>query len=222
MNRLEFMNKLESLLYDVTPEERAEALQYYNDYLNDAGVENEQEVLESLGSPEKVANNIKEGQSESGRAAEYTEGGYRNPYTNEPKNELVDRKEKKSMSSGMLVVIILICVLASPFIVTIATGLFGAGFGVLAGILGALLAVCFSGIILFGIAVFFIGLGAGELFSIPLAGMCLIGVGILILGISIFLIWLTVWFCGKAIPAVIRAIVNLFSSLFHKKGGAQV
>lgn len=41
MNRLEFMQQLEALLSDISQGEREEALQYYNDYLNDAGVENE-------------------------------------------------------------------------------------------------------------------------------------------------------------------------------------
>ena len=59
MNRLEFMKELEALLSDISQSEREEALQYYNDYLNDAGVENEQEVLDAMGSPEQLAKVIK-------------------------------------------------------------------------------------------------------------------------------------------------------------------
>ena len=59
MNRVEFMRQLESLLKDISSTEREEALQYYNDYFNDAGPENEQDVVQSLGSPAKVAENIK-------------------------------------------------------------------------------------------------------------------------------------------------------------------
>ena len=58
MNRTEFLSQLENLLRNISPEERAEALQYYNDYFDDAGAENEQEVLEALGDPKKVAENI--------------------------------------------------------------------------------------------------------------------------------------------------------------------
>ena len=36
MNRLEFMQRLEALLSDISQSEREEAIQYYNDYLNDA------------------------------------------------------------------------------------------------------------------------------------------------------------------------------------------
>ena len=41
MTRVEFMNELRALLWDLSVEEREEALQYYNDYFDDAGAENE-------------------------------------------------------------------------------------------------------------------------------------------------------------------------------------
>lgn len=37
MNRTEFMRQLESLLQNISATEREEALQYYNEYFNDAG-----------------------------------------------------------------------------------------------------------------------------------------------------------------------------------------
>ena len=59
MNRDGFMSQLESYLADISAAERGEALQYYNDYFEDAGPENEQSVIQSLGSPRKIAENIK-------------------------------------------------------------------------------------------------------------------------------------------------------------------
>lgn len=59
MNRVDFMNQLESLLQSISLTEREEAIQYYNDYFDDAGEENEQEVIEALGNPARVAENIK-------------------------------------------------------------------------------------------------------------------------------------------------------------------
>ena len=46
MNRTEYMRQLESLLQNISATEREEALQYYNEYFNDAGPENEQNVIE--------------------------------------------------------------------------------------------------------------------------------------------------------------------------------
>ncbi len=68
MNRIDFMNQLESLLQNIAPGEREEALQYYNCYFDDAGEENEQDVLEALGTPAKVAENIKRDLLENGGA----------------------------------------------------------------------------------------------------------------------------------------------------------
>lgn len=59
MNRTDFMTQLERLLQNISPAEREEAIQYYNDYFDDAGAENEQEVIEALGNPARVAENIK-------------------------------------------------------------------------------------------------------------------------------------------------------------------
>ncbi len=76
MSRWEFMRKLEELLSDISPNEREEALQYYNDYFNDAGRENEQEVIDALGSPEQVAQIVKDGLLENDGQGEFTENGY--------------------------------------------------------------------------------------------------------------------------------------------------
>lgn len=60
MNRTEFMNQLEILLQNISFAEKEEALQYYNDYFDDAGAENEQSVIEALGNPARVAENIRQ------------------------------------------------------------------------------------------------------------------------------------------------------------------
>jgi uncharacterized membrane protein len=58
MNRVEFMRQLEELLHDIPRYEREEAIQYYNDYFDDAGVESEPNVIEALGNPARVARTI--------------------------------------------------------------------------------------------------------------------------------------------------------------------
>ena len=45
MNRIEFMTELERLLKEIPEEERREAIQYYEDYFADAGLENERTSL---------------------------------------------------------------------------------------------------------------------------------------------------------------------------------
>ncbi len=66
MNRADFMDQLERLLQGIDPTEREGAIQYYNDYFDDAGKENEQEVIEALGNPARVAENIRRDLLDSG------------------------------------------------------------------------------------------------------------------------------------------------------------
>lgn len=77
MNRIEYMRRLAALLQDVPVEERVAAMQYYNDYFDDAGEENEAQVIEELGSPEKVAAEMKAGLGrQAGGTGEFRETGY--------------------------------------------------------------------------------------------------------------------------------------------------
>lgn len=59
MRRTEFLEELGRLLADLPEEERKAAILYYDDYLQDAGQENEQDVIRELGGPEKVTATIR-------------------------------------------------------------------------------------------------------------------------------------------------------------------
>ncbi len=272
MNRLDFMKELERLLADISESEREEALQYYNDYLNDAGVENEEEVIASLGSPQKVAATIKAGLSGS-EEGEFTENGYRD-YEEEKKNTVALREEpkkrqesageqwngsaysgqyesrdsssneqqsakeheqqhtgqaagrpaaKKKRTSGMLILLIILGIFFSP----VLFGLGIAALGVIGGLLITIIAVLFSLLISAGVValallitgIILLGVAIAKLFVSPLGGITLLAAGMICAGIGLLFLALTVWVVGKLIPAVIRFIVDIFSGLFHKKGG---
>ena len=59
MNRAEFMKILRSELHKLPEDERNVALEFYEEYFDEAGPENEQQVIESLGNPKKIAAQIK-------------------------------------------------------------------------------------------------------------------------------------------------------------------
>lgn len=116
MNRVEFMRQLESLLQSISRTEREEALQYYNDYFDDAGVENEQEVIEALGNPARVAETIRRDLAVNGMSAggndrpdNRYEHGYREEdrQGNSVRNPMVQyrsggREETKASSQGTM------------------------------------------------------------------------------------------------------------------------
>nr|WP_315020290.1 DUF1700 domain-containing protein [uncultured Aminipila sp.] len=59
MNRQEFIKKLESELSKLPKNEIKDAIDYYNEYLDDAGLENEEIALKELGNPSRIATQIK-------------------------------------------------------------------------------------------------------------------------------------------------------------------
>ena len=62
MTRQEFMTALRDKLILLSPEEREDAVQFYEEYFDEAGTENEQAVLAELGSPEALAEKILSGE----------------------------------------------------------------------------------------------------------------------------------------------------------------
>lgn len=58
MTRKEYMEELHRKLSRLPVEEYESAMRYYNEYFDDAGEENEQQAIESLGTPNQVASQL--------------------------------------------------------------------------------------------------------------------------------------------------------------------
>ena len=126
MDRAQFMRELENLLADIQETERREALEFYDNYFDDAGPENEASVIQELGSPQKVAAIIKadlKGSTERYEYGEYTEHGYEDPRMKEvgqmPEKYGADRKRNSFFRKGnqaVLILAVIALVFISPFI----------------------------------------------------------------------------------------------------------
>lgn len=267
MNKIEFMRQLERLLQNISEQERQEALHYYADYFDDAGPENEQAVIEALGNPARVAENIRRDLYGAGygdgdvtrkpvTGRELTEygtnveeerrqedsmqntlaqgarqeepvyaGALAGSWQNKPQpyptwensgrdSSGQDGKKGKSLSTGMIVLIVLLCIFGSPLI----AGALGGVVGIL-GCLISLIAAWFVVILAFGIAALacvVIGIvisivGVAGMGIHPLAGLGLIGGGFITVGIGLLFMILTVLMAGVATPAIFRGISHLFS-----------
>lgn len=99
MDRAEFMRRLSDLLQEVPPAEREEALQYYNDYFDDAGEGNEAEIIASLGTPEELAKSIMAGLADGGNAGEFTESGFRG-YEQKNKYQVMSTGQAQDQEQG--------------------------------------------------------------------------------------------------------------------------
>jgi len=58
MNKTEFLDQLKRKLKNLPADEAAAALSYYEEYLSDAGPENEAATIAALGTPAEVATTI--------------------------------------------------------------------------------------------------------------------------------------------------------------------
>lgn len=91
MNRGEFIRELEYLLQDIPEEEKSDAIAYYQDYLEEAGDEHEEDALREFGSPERVAAIIRadlRGNLEEG--GEFTESGYQDERFRDPRYQVAE------------------------------------------------------------------------------------------------------------------------------------
>lgn len=227
MTREEFLRRLNELLSDVTDEERAEAIRFYEEYLDDAGPEQEAQVLAELGSPEKVAAIIRANvpgsrvqpepqaaQAQSGPAAPGAGAAaaiplppYARPGAAQP------APPRKGMSDRTILLIILAVVLFPLWI-----GLAGTIFGILMGLVGAALGLFFGGVatVVSIVAVLTANTPAAFAAGWP-TGLFMVGLCLLGLALGIALITAAVWLVAWLLPACWRLILRAWRALTGKK-----
>ena len=76
MKKEVFLERLEALLQDIPEEEKRDAIDYYRDYLEEAGPEKEEEVLAEFQSPEHIAEVIRMELQSEWSGGEFTDRGY--------------------------------------------------------------------------------------------------------------------------------------------------
>ena len=222
MSKNEFLNQLSQLLADISPEEREEALTYYREYIDDAGLENEDAVIGELGSPAEVAAEIKAGlfnkgtqranalQPRTSETSSYSDG------TGQFHQQAQSQQANQDTDTVILVVALIALVLLSPVWIPAVVSVFAALFGLLVGSLVGGIACIIAG---FALTI----VGIIKLIALsPLVGFSLIGAGFLVLAIGILFLLFGIWLCATAIPWCINGISHLFQRLVHHKKEAHV
>ena len=196
MNKEQFLDELEKLLQDIDSIERDEALNYYRDYFEDAGSEHEQEVIDELGTPEKVAQTIKEGLD-----------------INEQENEeVIHHYNERNTRILRGIIVVLLVLLILPTIGGVG-GLVVAAFGlflsiVCIGIFGTFGLLCaLVALVVVAIKMFMDGLIAG--------GLICLGVGLLLFSLSYLTSLMTVSIF-KYLPKAFRALIDLGKDIYNK------
>lgn len=228
MNRIEFMTELAALLQDVPVEERKEAMQYYNDYFDDAG-EEEKDVVKELGSPAKVAENIKK---DLGIQTEIPSGEAQNAGANHTGAQSAGGQDNGTQNVGAqnagaqnagaqeqsnhiwkIVLIVLVVIFGIPLLL----GIGGGALGLLAGIIATVFSVILTAVLVVITGVLAIVAGVTFLITEPAVGLALIGGGLIAGVCGVIASVLLVKLCMIAFPAAGRWIAKMWNKVKNRK-----
>ena len=202
MNKEEFLKRLDELLQDIDAVEREEALNYYQDYFEDAGSIHEQEIISELESPEKVAQMIKEGLAVEDH----------HKVNDENKESYYNEKNTRILKGIIAVLIILLILPTVGGIGGLIVGAIGLFIGIVCvgifGTFGLLCAVVALGVVAFRL--FVDGLIAG--------GLICLGIGLLLVSLSYLTSLMTVSLF-KYLPQAFRAMIDLGKNIYNKVVG---
>ena len=232
MNRVEYMRELEALLYDIPAEEREDAINYYNDYFDAGGEDNEESTIASLGTPEELARTIKLASSDSAVIdGEFTETGYYDGF-GANKQELDkygkvaesttgenEKSHKNKMSGGTIALLIILGIFSFPILFPIAIAVIAVLFSIGVAMVAVMLAfvIAFVAIGFAGLCFGVIGLAAGiaGIFTEPLGAMTLIGASLIALSFGLLLVLGCIWLVKAIVPPVIRAAIDVLAKPYH-------
>ena len=236
MNKEEFMTRLKELLADLPDDEnKQDALNYYQDYLEEAG-ENTAAVLKEFGSPERIASMIRCNlNGELNEGGDFTDHGIEDTRFKEPGYDVAKRldlpevMEEETAKQGngrkrrgfvwwQILLIVLAVILFGP---AIAGGV-GILLAILVGIIGALVVILLGigagTIFLFFLSAVMLIQGIYYLYLADLYGLWWLGWGFLGMSGTILLVLASILFYGKLVPMVFVKLVNRLNRLLHRKG----
>ena len=200
MNRYEFLSILKESLNNFPYEEREAALAYYNEFFDDAGVENEQAVIASLGDPKELAKTILK---ESGVNSEQNFENQNPVFTPPPTNK---QTVNKSDNANAILIALLLIITSPVWFSTI--------FGLLIAFIATIFGLTIAFFVVSAVCLIF---GIAQLFVSPATGILLIGIGMIALGLSILIVFPLLKWLFKVMCSAFKGIGNFFSNLFHRK-----
>lgn len=250
MTKYEFLGDLSRLLADLPEEERKQALHYYEDYFADAGEDNEQDVLKELGSPEEIADQIKNdgaedisyGDSASSHAADAPQlyqssehtpddhtqnasGNYNN--TNGEQTSYQQAGQKKSgffarMDQSNTLIMIIVLIVTSPIWGSVLISIAGILLGIVSAIVGIFAAMIFGGAgsAIGGVATIIGGI-IGIIAGKTAGGILTIGVGCLLFALGSAFCYLGIFLAIRLFPLLWKQLQRFWDWITGKLTGKE-
>lgn len=196
MNRQSFMRELAGKLSRLPGEERLAAMQYYEEYFDEAGPEREAEVIEQLGSPSDIAKQL---------LAEFVV-------------KEAEVKPMKPKQSFQTVWIIIAALFAGPIALPLAIAVAALVFAAFVTVGALIFAGVVTAVALAGSAILVAVIGIRMLFIHPATGIVMLGGCLTLVGVGLLVGLLMYIALGKGLPMLATGLIGLFNKV---KGGAR-
>ena len=210
MNKEQFMNQLESLLKDIPQDERADALQYYENYFEESG-KAEEEVIQALGSPGIVAQKIRENITSCSGTYKVEIEDKKN--TQQKNNSGIGQEGKWLKIIGIIFLAIFVAPIVIPILASVVIVIVSILFSVVVTLISLILSSYFVGVIS-------IILGILRLFMLPSVGIFFLGIGLI--GISVGILCtilfkkLIFYLSKKVVPNLYQGVKKKVITLYQK------
>ncbi|WP_367926318.1 DUF1700 domain-containing protein [uncultured Ruthenibacterium sp.] len=232
MNRAQFLAQLEAELAGLSPVEREEAIKFYVEYLDEAGPDREAQVLEELGSPQKVAAIIRANLGLSDEECEVEnkqsvgpelildgpEWGQKSYEAHQGANPSYAASSSASSASrknnNNRLLLVLLLVFTSPLWIGVLTGLFGAVMGLAGGILGILIGGVSA--VIGGVVALVISFAV--LFTNPADGMVCIALSMASIALGVLVTSGCIWGIRRFVPWAVNLVRRLIRAVAGKVG----
>ena len=235
MTRKEYMEQLKKYLKRLPKEDYDNAIEYFSEYFDEAGPENEQQVMEELGQPKEAArelllNLLQESVGDSKDITEektaalpaagsyYGESSHAHSRTDSGNLSTTGYSTSvgKKRSPGKIILLAFLVICASP----VSIALLFAGLAVLAAVVIVIAAVIFSmavtGVSAIAGGIVLTGFGV-TLIARSLAAACMmVGSGFLMAGAGILVGVLTIYICKWCAMGIGRLVNRLARKKVHK------
>lgn len=207
MTRDDFFARLRRGLEKLSPEEIENVLRYYTEYFDEAGPENEEQILRELGDPMVIAQQIVAESMVRDIVAEPQ------PVRQETSQE--PRPPKRGLSAVWTVVL---AIFAAPIALPVAIAIAAVAFSLVlvAAVVILAFVIAAVGLIVSGVAAFL--LGCVALFTNFLTGVFAVGAGFAVGGLGILLL-LPVLHLGRSLFTAIARFIG--RKVFVRNGEGQ-
>ena len=128
-----------------------------------------------------------------------------------------EENKKSNQSTGVVILIVILCILASPIALSAGSGILGTLVGIIVAWFSLIFAFGVVAVTFFITMLALIGVGIMCMVQSPLVGILVLGIALLFGGFGILFMMLTVAMAGIATPAICKGIAKLFRKLFSKK-----